>query len=116
MSDVTLFERLRTLRQQGKTPLIELAPGTRVVTPKLPKKGRGRPRKYPPGSDQATRYIGRRGKAIPRCGARGCEKTLRVNQKLACSETCAARIINTAILNLKNCDVTLDDLMKLYGT
>lgn len=72
-------------------------------------------RKYPPGYDYLQSYVGRRGRNKPRCLAKGCIKTLRVNQLAACSEFCQNAIINDAILRLKQCGITLSQLTALYG-
>jgi hypothetical protein len=58
--------------------------------------------------------VGRRGKSRPRCVAKGCGRMLRQNQAAACSDQCADRIINTAILHLKQCGITLEELTRLY--
>jgi hypothetical protein len=107
-----MFDRIKELRKQGKTPVIKLTPGLFIPTPKLP---RGRPRKYPVGEHVASRYRGRRGKHRPYCMAKGCDRELRIHQEAACSEACESRIINDALLRLKQCRVTKEELLNLYG-
>lgn len=106
-----MFEQVKELRKRGKTPVIKLTPGMFVPKPKLP---HGRPRKYPPHEPVAARYRGRRGKNRPYCLAKGCRRCLRINQEIACSEACEARIINDAILRLHQCRVTKEQLLEMY--
>lgn len=107
-----MFDKVKALRKQGKTPVIKLSPGLLIRKQKLP---RGRPRKYPPDDPRAARYVGRRGKNRPYCQARGCKRYLRVNQLIACSEACESRIINDAIMRLKECRLTKEQLIEMYG-
>lgn len=106
-----MFDKVKELRKQGKTPVITLPPGSFVPIPKLP---RGRPRKYHPDDHRAARYKGRRGKNRPYCLARGCNKLLHVDQEVSCSEMCESRIINDALLRLSQCKVTKEQLLSLY--
>lgn len=105
-------DHIKALRRQGKNPIIEL---TAAALIKTPKRATGRPRKYPEGFPLSARYVGKRGRARPTCGARGCSKSLRMNQRMACSDVCESSIINDAIYRLKQCGVTLAQLQELYG-
>ena len=107
-----MYDRVKELRKAGKRPVIKLTPGALVTVPKLPT---GRPRKYREGESRAPHYVGCRGKSIPRCMAKGCRQMLRMHQAAACSDVCADRIINDALLRLKACGVKKDELLELYG-
>lgn len=106
-----MFDKVKELRRQGKTPVIKLPPGAFVPRQKLRP---GRPRKYHADDPVASRYVGRRGKNRPYCLARGCNRPLRIHQVAACSEICEAQIVNDALLRLRQCHVTKDELLKLY--
>jgi hypothetical protein len=106
-----MFDRVKELRKKGKRPIIRLTPA--ALIPK-PVRGPGRPRKYPPGHPLASRYRGRRGKSRPRCLAKGCPNMLKINQEAACSPVCADRIVNDALLRLKQCGVSKAALVDLY--
>lgn len=93
-----------------KRAVVLLTPGQQIRKDKTQQAHR----KYPPGYDYVQSYVGLRGRNKPRCLARGCVKTLRVYQLAACSEFCQNAIINDALLRLKQCGVTKEQLLTLY--
>lgn len=104
------MERVKELRKAGKRPIVLLTPGQQIRK----QKSQEPHRKYPPGYDYRQSYVGRRGLDRPRCLAKRCIKTLRVFQPAVCSEFCRNAIINEAILRLKLCEVTREQLHELY--
>lgn len=107
-----MFDQVKALRKSGKRPVIRLTPA--AIIP-VEKRRRGRPRKFPEGTPLSVRYRGKRGRGRPTCMARGCYRMLRMHQEAACSDVCASRIINDALMRLKQCGVTKEQLLDLYG-
>jgi hypothetical protein len=109
---MSLQAKIDALLKQGKRPAITLHPAIEVIMPKRPFRA-GRPRVRDP-NDLYARYAGRRGKAQPKCLARGCKQYLRIWRKGACSEWCADAIFNQALMLLRSIDATREEIFEHY--
>lgn len=107
-----LQSTIDALLKQGKAPKVTFLPGTEIANPRHPlHRGRQRVR---PIDDPWSVYKGRRGKARPRCLARGCKHELQVKQIGACSPACADAVFNHALFLLRNIEATPEEILEHY--
>lgn len=112
---MSIEKKVADLVKQGRQPSLLLPPSQ--ILPKVKHGKNGRPRvnythdnKY----DELKGHAGRRGKKWPRCYARGCEKYLKKNQKLVCSDACFETVFNHALTLLYKLGITKQQFLDSY--
>jgi hypothetical protein len=108
-SSSEMWQYVERVAKAGHSPQIVL---TKEHLVRRARQSRGRPRTRD-GALPFKHYAGARGRGCPYCLNRGCRKRLRINQRGACSPSCADAIVSDALYRLWAAQITKGELLAM---